>query len=375
MPRLDAVLKREDSPARLYGHFEYGHENNVGNNALTRVVVTGRGYSGDFAISDASVAMILKGKREEKTDALDWGELFSVEHCEGVRRLSGNSAAWGSLCTGATGDVQRWREGYHQIHDLHGEWEAKINDPLARHNGIEGYQAAITGGVVTDASANHPYYLWLDTDIGDNPAVFDLIKTCFSSPPHRMQFKLDSNVQSDLEWLPNSYTAWIPSVARSLIVHAGQRVNQGMGVETAHNVDVREPEQSPASLLNRLRVINAGWAERIDQLRKLEVNWDGYDAVTISDIAVKKCCKVLVATEWSSNPLVHEAFIAPLADGGLEIEWEFPEGNELMIVFPPEESPVQFLLTTFDKDGQESEREGTIPVDSTVEKLIVEASA
>ncbi len=130
------------------------------------------------------------------------------------------------------------------------------------------------------------------------------------------------------------------------------------------------PRPTQSSGLEASALLNPGWAQRLDRLRKLEVDWDGYGAPVISQDSINECVKLLVQVNQISEPQSKQPFIAPLSDGGLELEWETSHGNELMIVVHPGGAPVEYLLTTLDLAGNELELEGNIPGDSSIEDLL-----
>ena len=168
--------------------------------------------------------------------------------------------------------------------------------------------------------------------------------------------------------LTRVHTEWTPREG-SLSTHGFTRRAYPYRVVVAH------PEQATTDVLTLLTRTRLEWIHRINQLSKLESNWDGYEADVISVVAIVKCYEVLAEASNFPSEFLQNLFIAPLADGGLEIEWEFPSGNELMIVIPPEGSPVRFLLTTLDSSSNESETPGTIPADATLDQLFSAVSA
>jgi hypothetical protein len=53
-------------------------------------------------------------------------------------------------------------------------------------------------------------------------------------------------------------------------------------------------------------------------------------------------------------------FIAPANNGMLVLEWETPEGTELIVDVPPQDEPVSFLLIEHDESGSRVETEEVI---------------
>ena len=91
--------------------------------------------------------------------------------------------------------------------------------------------------------------------------------------------------------------------------------------------------------------------DRIEYLRRLEPNWDGYGAEVISESALDSCHRLLT----SVFPIQEEPFLAPMCDGGIQIDWEFGSGAELMIVIPEDGKPVRYLLSSSNGAEQSGE--------------------
>ena len=128
--------------------------------------------------------------------------------------------------------------------------------------------------------------------------------------------------------------------------------------------------------LERLDYTGPQHAERLRLLSNLEANWDGYGANVITETAVDRCAKLLNNLLSESEQHCEGLFIAPLADGGIELEWEWDSGNELMLVIPPTAQPLEYLATTVDQSiGEEREHEGTIGRESSLGKLLRRLSA
>ena len=156
---------------------------------------------------------------------------------------------------------------------------------------------------------------------------------------------------------------------------SGQHVDWAQHVATLDRQDNFAFGRAVTTSLGGLKQVNPEWADRIEHLSKLKPNWDGYGADAVSKVTIATCCRILRATAKFPDPLLQQLFIAPLADGGLELEWECPSGRELMVVIPPQGGLARFLLTTFDASGNETERDGTIPADATIDTLFREVSA
>lgn len=130
-------------------------------------------------------------------------------------------------------------------------------------------------------------------------------------------------------------------------------------------------ESLTSGVANKLETVSSSCAERIKLLGELEPNWDGYGAQVISSWAMQRCVELMVEINETVGLYSEYLFIAPLADGGLELEWELPSGNELMLVVPPSSGPIEFLTSTVDRSsGEKHEHEGTIPADANLEDLL-----
>ena len=66
--------------------------------------------------------------------------------------------------------------------------------------------------------------------------------------------------------------------------------------------------------------LRPGDPNRLDEFKSLEENWDSYGAQPISPKAIDRAKDLL---RVCSPP----CFIAPLADGGVQLEWECPDAN------------------------------------------------
>ena len=111
-------------------------------------------------------------------------------------------------------------------------------------------------------------------------------------------------------------------------------------------------------------------AERIDYLASLEPNWDGYGSTVISRAAVNKCIRILNAIDGHIHSQAGEPFVAPMTDGGLELEWECVFKKELMLVIPPEGTSVRFLLTSCEETDCSGDGTGDFSEDFMVNKLV-----
>ena len=96
-------------------------------------------------------------------------------------------------------------------------------------------------------------------------------------------------------------------------------------------------------VLEILELVNSSLAERIRHLGRLESDWDGYGGMPIEGQSIERTAILLITASWLGGDL-EEPFVAPLPDGGLEIEWEVESGVELMLVVSPDGRDVEYLL-------------------------------
>ena len=134
-------------------------------------------------------------------------------------------------------------------------------------------------------------------------------------------------------------------------------------------------QTAPEHPYNALNMVNPQCAERLYLLASLEPNWDGYGANTIARPALESCARLLFQLFRNTDRHSHQLFIAPLANGGIELDWDWQSGNELMLVIPPSHDAIEYLATTVDQSsGQETELEGMITNVTSLQQLLVTLS-
>jgi len=78
------------------------------------------------------------------------------------------------------------------------------------------------------------------------------------------------------------------------------------------------------------RTLPADLQARLDHLEGLERNWDSYDAEPISPKAISLAktvvCRSIAALERHGAKNVYPFAIAPVSDGGVQLEWRGPAG-------------------------------------------------
>lgn len=122
--------------------------------------------------------------------------------------------------------------------------------------------------------------------------------------------------------------------------------------------------------LDELRKSCPEIAERLNYIATLAPDWDGYGAKVISPTAIEKCVRLLDTMDrrWYSRD--GDLFIAPMADGGLELEWKRVSSKELTLVIPPDGKIVQYLLTSFDRNGEAIDQEGVLSEEAEISTLL-----
>ena len=122
------------------------------------------------------------------------------------------------------------------------------------------------------------------------------------------------------------------------------------GIETLIDNLSRSVYRKPA--IKELEEILPTFASRIRHLQELEPDWDGNGGVPITDDAVDRAAIILAIASRLDDTL-EEPFIAPLPNGGLQIEWEVESGKECLVVIPPDGTDVEYLLETPTASGDD----------------------
>ena len=123
-------------------------------------------------------------------------------------------------------------------------------------------------------------------------------------------------------------------------------------------------------VLNALQFVDPRAVEKIKRLTNLEPNWDGYGGTPPTEEAVKATAKLLLETHQIEQGLLESLFIAPLPEGGLELEWDLDSGAELMLVIPSTGTVIRYLLDEPTSSGRVIESEGVLSKETTLEELI-----
>ncbi len=123
-------------------------------------------------------------------------------------------------------------------------------------------------------------------------------------------------------------------------------------------------------VLTNLQGANATAAERLRKLSKLEPDWDGYGGLTPTKEAITETASLLIEIRKLTHGELEEPFIAPLPDGGLELEWELPSGVEAMLVIPPSGREIRYLLDEPTDSGEVIESVGILWKDISLSALV-----
>ena len=116
-----------------------------------------------------------------------------------------------------------------------------------------------------------------------------------------------------------------------------------------------------------LELVRPEWHQRIKHIMGLKPGWDGYGAVQVTPQAIQQCVHILLqAAKLESTRGRQKLFIAPLPNGGLELEWDFNIPNDFMVEIPPVGEPINYLLTLVDPAGNEKEEEGVLTGENLV---------
>jgi len=133
---------------------------------------------------------------------------------------------------------------------------------------------------------------------------------------------------------------------------------------------MRARQAQRPTLGDRANLLPAHVEERLRLLAALPAGWDGNGALPVSREAEKKLRKTLNQAYSRAPGLVPEPFIAPDPEGGLGLEWEFANGNELLLSVSPS-GEVTYLLAM----PSRTEQHGSIRSAADLQNLIRQALA
>ena len=107
---------------------------------------------------------------------------------------------------------------------------------------------------------------------------------------------------------------------------------------------------------------------RLDELSRLPTNWDSYGADCISSASLARARDVLCALKSAFEQSVGESFmplnVAPIADGGIQLEWG-ANGSYLEVELTADGGIAYFTAHDQEADRQTRSAEN-IPIDEVV---------
>ncbi len=108
--------------------------------------------------------------------------------------------------------------------------------------------------------------------------------------------------------------------------------------------------------------------KRIQEIERLEAGWDSYSASPISNKAIKASISLLTQISHKlGSRFVEDVFIAPCADGSIQLEWEL---NSKELILKMVSNGKQDLYLFVSSSGEE--REGTITSQEEIVNMLQE---
>ena len=134
----------------------------------------------------------------------------------------------------------------------------------------------------------------------------------------------------------------------------------GTGSPHADPVDNSDPLTSATTHL-LLADIPAGIEQRLKYLVGLPANWDDQGTAQVLPSTAGRASLFLQEAFTEGRGVLPHPFIDVAFDGRLVLEWETPEGKELIVDLPVSmEDPIPFLLVEVGPDSREKETPGEI---------------
>lgn len=118
---------------------------------------------------------------------------------------------------------------------------------------------------------------------------------------------------------------------------------------TLHTVVLLEANQKyrlNQYIIPRSKISLTSIFERLKELAQLEADWDSYSAKAISSVALVRAFEVIESVKDRFKTKVKEPlpqFIAPLADGGLQLEWNGQQGEIEIEIYPDRDLGYVFI--------------------------------
>ena len=134
-----------------------------------------------------------------------------------------------------------------------------------------------------------------------------------------------------------------------------------------------ELSKVPSKVPSLQKYLNQVWA-KIKGIMELPSNWDSYGAVQIPYRTIARALEVLIEAHEAQDQIGHELpipFIAPCADGSIQLEWENNNRElEVRLAPPPEEKIVLLRVLRKEKDLQENTIESPKEITSYLSWLL-----
>ncbi len=120
-----------------------------------------------------------------------------------------------------------------------------------------------------------------------------------------------------------------------------------------------------ASVRSQSEGLDPSLSRRLIEISSLLPGWDGYNSPSIAMDAIETGIQLLLAMFIFGQGHLPIPFVAPLPDGGLELEWEIEPEKELMIIISSSGREVEYLFN----QGL-AEESGNISDDQSIKTLI-----
>ena len=181
-----------------------------------------------------------------------------------------------------------------------------------------------------------------------------------------------SNIKASLSRIGSNHPNWTSDRLQDVKILAVYVCEGGLQwSNTLGSLQKLEPD-NPNLAFQRLQNIDAVASERISRLAKLEPDWDGYGGEPITQEAIEKTASLLTIIQGLTGGNLPSPFIAPLPDGGLELEWELDSGVELTLIVPSGGGETKYLLDVPTVSGEIEESEGLLLRDASLSELVAE---
>ena len=122
--------------------------------------------------------------------------------------------------------------------------------------------------------------------------------------------------------------------------------------------------------LDALREVNAAAAERLALFAKLGFGWRDDESLPISPTAIEATACLLLLAARMFVARIGEPLVAPVVDGSVEVDWDGASGEELVLMVPPEGTPIQFVMNLPDGSGGVNEWDGYLPADASLADVL-----